>query len=99
WTWDRFGDYPTDTPVNPLGDATANQRVARGGSWTSQRAQTRLAFRRPTQARQRDTFTGLRHVRTDGPSCIPDEQQENDLNCACAGPCGEGMVCGVGVCN
>jgi formylglycine-generating enzyme required for sulfatase activity len=33
WVGDRFGVYSDEAQIDPMGDETSNQRVARGGAW------------------------------------------------------------------
>lgn len=47
WEWcrDWYGDYPSETVVDPTGPAGGKRRVLRGGSWISNGRDTRSAYR------------------------------------------------------
>jgi hypothetical protein len=45
WCWDRWGDYPKDPQKDPTGGSRGFGRVFRGGSWRSEAADCRSAFR------------------------------------------------------
>ena len=49
WVADWHGLYPTDDQVNPVGPATGEERVSRGGAWIVVPYYVRGSYRRPSQ--------------------------------------------------
>lgn len=45
WCWDWFGNYPSESQVNPKGPDTGSYRVFRGGGWSSNPQYCRAASR------------------------------------------------------
>ena len=69
WTNDYYGDgYSTEDPqVNPQGPETGNQRVIRGGAYSSVDATLRTTFRYDTGPANKWGFLGFRCARTVAP--------------------------------
>ena len=71
WEWcsDWYGDYPASAVVDPVGPATDSLRVHRGGSWGSQAADCRSAYRNRGMSVDRSGGLGFRVALS--PSGIP----------------------------
>jgi formylglycine-generating enzyme required for sulfatase activity len=71
WEWcsDWYGDYPASAVVDPVGPATDSLRVHRGGSWGSQAADCRSAYRNRGMPVDRSGGLGFRVALS--PSGIP----------------------------
>ena len=65
WEWcaDRYGEYPADAAVDPVGPATGDSRVYRGGSWINPAYECRAAGRREGLPGANDITLGFRLVR------------------------------------
>jgi formylglycine-generating enzyme required for sulfatase activity len=65
WTWDWHGPYLVGSFTNPVGPEIGTERVARGGSWSSNLENSRAASRMSRSAPQEGADTlGFRPVRT-----------------------------------
>lgn len=65
FVWDWFAvDYETVDPVDPVGPRWGGNRVTRGGSWYTDAASLRSAFRHNLSPSQRINSCGVRLVRT-----------------------------------
>jgi formylglycine-generating enzyme required for sulfatase activity len=62
WCADRYGPYDSGPTADPEGVAVGSTRVSRGGSWSSDAAQCRSAFRRRGDPEFRDSRVGFRIV-------------------------------------
>ena len=60
WVGDWFGDYSADAQQNPIGAASGDQRVVRGGNYNSSPEAARLAIRAGRDPARRSPSTGLR---------------------------------------
>ena len=62
WEWcaDWFGDYPSGSVTDPKGASSGSYRVKRGGSWFSDAASCRSAYRRHYNPSDRDDDLGFR---------------------------------------
>jgi formylglycine-generating enzyme required for sulfatase activity len=62
WEWcqDRYGRYPTESSVDPQGDAKSTDRVIRGGSWYNKGLYCRSAHRRSRSQTYRSNDVGFR---------------------------------------
>lgn len=62
WEWcqDRYGSYSSESQTNPKGPKTGNDRVVRGGSWSSMATGCRVVSRANTPPTFRSFFFGLR---------------------------------------
>lgn len=62
WEWcaDWFGDYPSNSMIDPIGSDNGVFRVRRGGSWGSDGWDARSAYRSRYQPANRIMFTGFR---------------------------------------
>jgi sulfatase modifying factor 1 len=62
WEWcsDWYGEYPGSAVVDPVGPATGSFRVFRGGSWNSQAAICRSAYRSGDDPSGRSSIDGFR---------------------------------------
>ncbi len=67
WVWDWQGPYPSEPTIDPVGPATGDNRVFRGGAarWSADEA--RAAFRNGYGPGNKVEFIGFRCVRTLGP--------------------------------
>jgi len=63
WTWSRHGPY-RGAATDPTGARSGNERVIRGGSWTSAARYCRAAHRLPLLPGYRSPVVGLRPVRS-----------------------------------
>ncbi len=65
WEWcqDWFGDYPSETVVDPTGPAEGGRRVLRGGSWFNRGRYARSANRSLVDPGCRCDFGGFRLAR------------------------------------
>lgn len=64
WCWDRYGSYPSDTQTNPMGSDEGSYRVIRGGSYSSDPAEGRVAYRYYNSASNSNGYRGFRIVRS-----------------------------------
>jgi len=65
WVWDRWGiEFVTGESVDPKGPTVGDQRVNRGGSWSSDARRVRVAYRRPGEPDERSAYVGFRIVRS-----------------------------------
>ena len=65
WVWDRWGvTFPEGETVDPTGPETGEQRVNRGGSWSSDARRVRVAYRRPGAPDERSAYIGFRIARS-----------------------------------
>lgn len=66
WEWvsDRYGDYPVDAVVDPVGPLSGTDRVIRGGCYGSEVGHLRVAYRYVTDPATRNTILGFRLVRS-----------------------------------
>ncbi len=62
WEWcaDWYGDYPADLVTDPVGPASGQQRVLRGGGWFNAAVRLRSAYRIRDVPGDRDRFSGFR---------------------------------------
>jgi formylglycine-generating enzyme required for sulfatase activity len=62
WEWvaDWYGDYPSTSLTNPMGPATGDRKVLRGGSWGFPLVTIRSADRYRSRPQPGDPFTGFR---------------------------------------
>ncbi|MCI5162651.1 MAG: formylglycine-generating enzyme family protein [Candidatus Electrothrix sp. AX5] len=63
WCQDWFGDYPSESVINPKGPATGRNRVCRGGSWRRNGGYCRSAYRPGREPDHRDYWLGFRLAR------------------------------------
>ena len=63
WVWDWFGAYPSVDENDPTGAAAGDNRVIRGGSWSSAPVIARSAIRRSSLPGHRFESFGFRVVR------------------------------------
>ena len=65
WEWcqDWYGDYPTETVVNPTGPERGEGRVLRGGGWFSSGGRARSAHRNADDPGLRNDLGGFRLAR------------------------------------
>ena len=45
WVWDWYGEYDTQTDTDPVGPASGNAKVVRGGGWNDHPKHIRSAYR------------------------------------------------------
>ncbi len=65
WVADRAGAYPADPQTDPVGSASGDLRLARGGAWNEGRAlNVRPTFRQELPERLRSQAVGFRCART-----------------------------------
>ncbi len=65
WVWDRYDPHPEQgSVVDPMGHWSAEQRVARGGCWSSPRDDIRTARRRSGDVMETGPDLGLRIARS-----------------------------------
>ena len=64
WEWcqDWYGDYSTDTQINPQGPSSGSVRVIRGGSWMNDANDCRVSRRLDLTPAARTSNLGLRLV-------------------------------------
>jgi formylglycine-generating enzyme required for sulfatase activity len=62
WCGDWYGDYPTQSILNPVGPSRGTWRVARGGSWHHGASDCRCAARFRVDAAQSVNYLGFRVV-------------------------------------
>jgi formylglycine-generating enzyme required for sulfatase activity len=60
WVADWYGPYPTDDVNDPVGPASGDQRLVRGGSWQSDGVAVRCAMRSTRDPASRDGTVGFR---------------------------------------
>lgn len=60
WCFDRFGELSTVPETNPIGPATGDGRVCRGGGWNSNELNCELTFRNYCGHLRRDCNLGFR---------------------------------------
>ncbi|MCP5159697.1 MAG: formylglycine-generating enzyme family protein [Gammaproteobacteria bacterium] len=62
WEWcqDRYGEYPEGPVADPVGPATSERRVLRGGSWIFYGPDVRSAYRNHYEPGYRNDFYGFR---------------------------------------
>lgn len=62
WEWcaDIYGDYPSNSQTNPVGAATGNNHVFRGGSWFSSQRDCRVTRRNNSAPDFTHFYLGLR---------------------------------------
>ncbi|MCK6573451.1 formylglycine-generating enzyme family protein, partial [Myxococcota bacterium] len=63
WTNDRYGDYADGTGTDPVGPASGEIRVRRGGSWVNNAQGVRAALRRGSTPDYRSGSLGFRPLR------------------------------------
>jgi len=65
WEWckDWYGEYPTESPVDPTGPAGGEHRVLRGGSWAHSGRSVRSANRNRDEPAYRFRRVGFRLAR------------------------------------
>ncbi len=98
WCFDWKGAYPQDDVVDPVGPASAQQRVARGGSFLDNPRHCRLAYRNGFHPALRARNLGMRLVRNaDAPGLTAKSDPSDPLPCTPSDGCGEesGQFCGV----
>lgn len=59
WTWDWYGDYPSSSANDPVGDSEGSGRVIRGGFWGYDARYCRSAYRAVQLARLPQQQLGL----------------------------------------
>ena len=64
WVWDWFGEYPDAAQTDPAGASFGNQRVGRGGGWSSTPMPVRSAHRFGFNPTVRSGILGFRLVRS-----------------------------------
>jgi formylglycine-generating enzyme required for sulfatase activity len=64
WTWDWYGNYPSEAVSDPTGPVEGEERVMRGSSWDGALAYTRLSNRSRTKPADPLHILGLRLTRT-----------------------------------
>ena len=64
WVQDWYGDYPTGPVTDPVGPASGDNRVKRGGAWESESEHCRLAHRDRNDPDFRNDDIGFRLART-----------------------------------
>ena len=64
WVWDLYGAYPNGTMTDPTGSSTGSRRVIRGGSWSGDSSQVRVADRGASEPGDRNRRVGLRIARS-----------------------------------
>src|SRR5262249_16873753 len=60
WTSDRYGAYPTEDAVDPVGASSGTTRVTRGGSWQVGATLARCASRSAFDPSTHDASIGFR---------------------------------------
>jgi formylglycine-generating enzyme required for sulfatase activity len=63
WCWDWAGEYSSEMQTNPVGAASGNNRVRRGGGWIIDAAYARSVYRGNADPGYRDFNIGFRLVR------------------------------------
>jgi formylglycine-generating enzyme required for sulfatase activity len=63
WTFDRYGAYPEGAATDPVGPATGDDRVCRGGSWGTSSSVARVSTRQHGRPDTRIGSIGFRLVR------------------------------------
>ena len=64
WAWDWYGDYPSGTVTYPTGPNTGSYRVLRGGSWSGNPRNARVALRLGDDPGIRRSYLGFRLARS-----------------------------------
>ena len=64
WTWDRYGEYPSDMTQDPQGATSGGLRVMRGGTWAKDKSKARITDRANFHPVYRMDVTGVRLVRS-----------------------------------
>ncbi len=64
WVWDRYGKYPGGARKDPVGPASGDQRIRRGGSWHYPETFIRVAYRCVEVPSRGTTVLGFRLART-----------------------------------
>ena len=66
WEWceDWYGDYPAGSAIDPMGPATGDRRVMRGGSFVNYVSHVRPSHRNSNSPTSRSFVAGLRLART-----------------------------------
>ena len=60
WCWDWYGNYSSDSQINPEGPLLGSYRLARGGCWTHSIRQSRVTSRDAYIMSSRHSYLGLR---------------------------------------
>jgi formylglycine-generating enzyme required for sulfatase activity len=60
WCWDWYGDYSSGAQTDPVGAASGDYRVRRGGSWSNVASSTRSVFRLYDNPGSRGNVIGFR---------------------------------------
>jgi formylglycine-generating enzyme required for sulfatase activity len=63
WCWDWYSAYTLREATNPQGAARGENRVTRGGSWSSDASQLRSAYRNPATPASNYQDVGFRVIR------------------------------------
>ena len=66
WCWDWYGDYSSESQIDPVGAVSGDYRVLRGGSWRYHGGTLRSAFRyaeKPLNKYNHIGYVGFRLVR------------------------------------
>lgn len=63
WVWDYYGDYETEAVTDPVGPATGNLKVYRGGGWNDFAKNMRSAYRATLEEDMGSFNIGIRLVR------------------------------------
>jgi formylglycine-generating enzyme required for sulfatase activity len=88
--WDRYGQYPEQPVVDPMGPLEGSNHVVRGGQIWSSATGCRSAHRNQDPPDHRTLDIGFRVVR----SCMCEGKQCGDDGCGgSCGDCGEGYSC------
>ncbi len=64
WCWDWFGDYSSESQIDPMGAVSGTFHVLRGGGWVYYGQFMRSAFRDDGTPSFRDNFGGFRLARS-----------------------------------
>ena len=63
WTWDIYGDYPSEDQTNPYGADNGSTRVSRGGSWNNDADFCTVSDRGDDEATHTEFDIGFRVLR------------------------------------
>jgi formylglycine-generating enzyme required for sulfatase activity len=63
WCWDWYGNYSSGTQIDPVGPATGDRKVSRGGSWYERDAESGSASRWNSNPEYGSYIFGFRLVR------------------------------------